>query len=238
MGSTLGIDGTALYESALAAGITDAEYLDWVRGQLAIERFLSSDIARQISQEAMVDSGVPADQAAALPVDREAVAGKITEGASIILVVEGDQVAPVVVGEEAPDVELVGLDGQPVRLSDFRGKPVVLNFWATWCVPCRIEMPSLQRAHEQYGDELTILGVDVEESAAMVGDYATALGLTFPLVIDPEADVARLFRVRAMPTTYFIDADGVVIDSHRGAVRSDEELAPLLETVLPGAGDS
>jgi thiol-disulfide isomerase/thioredoxin len=114
-------------------------------------------------------------------------------------------------GQTAPDFELLGLDGRPVRLSKLRGQPLLLNFWATWCGPCRQEMPLLQAAAERYADQgLVVVSVDVGEQPETVRNYARSLGVEFPILLDATQDVSDLFRVYGLPTSFFLDRQGVV----------------------------
>lgn len=120
------------------------------------------------------------------------------------------------VGYPAPDFRLKTLDNQNFALSELRGKPVVLNFWATWCGPCRNELPALQKASERYAGEVAIIGVDQAEPAETVKKYADELGLTFTIPLDTSHDAANAYDVTLMPTTYFIDAQGVIRSVHLG----------------------
>ena len=116
------------------------------------------------------------------------------------------------VGALAPDFTLSALkDGRPVRLADFRGRAVVINFWATWCPPCRVEMPALQQAQLNMPD-VVVLGVNQQESADIVSRFMREQGLDFPVALDVAGEVSRMYRVRALPTTYFIDGSGVIRD--------------------------
>lgn len=116
------------------------------------------------------------------------------------------------VGAIAPDFTLPALDdGRPVRLADLRGRAVVINFWATWCPPCRVEMPALQQVQRAMPD-VVVLGVNQQESADTVARFMREEGLDFPIVLDTAGEVNRLYRVRALPTTYFVDAGGVIRD--------------------------
>jgi cytochrome c biogenesis protein CcmG, thiol:disulfide interchange protein DsbE len=135
------------------------------------------------------------------------------------------------VGHPAPDFVLQTLDGEPVRLSDFRGKPVILNFWASWCGPCRAEIPALQAAWQKVEGDAVILGVDVQENPRIVSAFAIERGMTYPIVLDASGEVYRSYRIYALPTTYFIDARGIVSELYTGALnvpliqRRVEELA-------------
>lgn len=106
----------------------------------------------------------------------------------------------------APDFRLRTFDGRPVALSDFRGKPVVLNFWASWCTPCRDEMPILERVWKEFKDRgLVVLGVDVLDDERDARAFLKALQITYPNVFDPDQTRMRLYRVGALPTTILID---------------------------------
>jgi len=122
-------------------------------------------------------------------------------------------------GALAPDITVTDLEGQQIKLSDFRGKRVLLNFWATWCPPCRAEVPILQAAHEKYGDDdFVILGVDYGESKTQVAEFARANNLTFKLALDESGQALQSYNVRGIPTSYFIDRQGVIVARQAGAV--------------------
>lgn len=124
----------------------------------------------------------------------------------------------------APDFELTDFDGNVVRLSDYRGKVVLVNFWATWCPPCIMEMPVFQDRFEKYGGEdFVILALDADETEAPVQDFIAQNGLSFPVVIDAGAAVYQLYQVRGLPSSFFIDEDGVVRTIHIG-VMTEEQL--------------
>ncbi len=114
------------------------------------------------------------------------------------------------------DFELSNLEGDLVRLSDFRGRPVVLNFWATWCPPCREEMPLLAEISEEYDEELVVLGVNSMETTQEVGSFITDSGLSFPVVIDADGLVGQQYLIQGLPTTLFIDSEGVLQIRHVG----------------------
>lgn len=124
------------------------------------------------------------------------------------------------VGYPAPEFRLKTLSGENFALSELRGKPVVLNFWATWCGPCRNELPALQKASERYADEVAIIGVDQAEPAETVQQYVDELGLTFMIPLDHNHDAANAYEVTLMPTTYFIDAEGIIRSVHLGEMNS------------------
>ncbi len=114
-------------------------------------------------------------------------------------------------GKLAPNFLLETLDGKEMRLSDLRGQPVVINFWATWCQPCRKEVPELVAAYNSYRERgLVILGVNLQEGKGIVRPFAEDFGMNFPILIDRDGEVGDEYRVLGLPTTYFVDRDGVV----------------------------
>jgi peroxiredoxin len=119
------------------------------------------------------------------------------------------------VGHLAPDFVLTTLDGREVRLSDYRGHVVFLNFWATWCGPCKVEMPAMDRLYREYRRQgFAILAVSTDpEGPAVTRPYREALGLTFTIAHDPDAVVMRLYGVRTLPVTFLVDREGVI--THR-----------------------
>lgn len=118
-------------------------------------------------------------------------------------------------GKEAPDFVLKDLDGNDISLSDFRGKVVLLNFWASWCVYCDQEMPDLERLYTTF-DDIVVIGVNVGEDLDLVREYVEENNLTFPVALDSEADIASEYLVSGLPTTYFIDEDGIIYGRYPG----------------------
>ena len=133
----------------------------------------------------------------------------------------------------APDFELTSLSGETIQLKDYRGKPVLLNFWATWCAPCRLEMPAFQSRFEEGAGELAIVAVNNAESASDVQSFVDDFGLTFDILLDPDAEIQRLYLVRGYPTSVLIDADGVIRVQHIGLMTEDQLDGYLQELGLP-----
>lgn len=114
-------------------------------------------------------------------------------------------------GEMAPDFTLQSLDGEMVRLSDLRGQPVVLNFWASWCTPCRREMPHFEALYSKYREAgLKIYGINLGESAVAAADFQRRTGFTFPVLLDSDDRVQTDYRILPIPATFFIDRQGVI----------------------------
>ncbi len=112
---------------------------------------------------------------------------------------------------EAPDFEVTMPDGAQLRLSDYRGKVVFLNFWATWCIPCRREMPAMEKLYREFRDQgFTIIALDLNESASAVQAFVKELRLTFPVGIDPGMVNFAVYGGRALPTSYLIGRDGMI----------------------------
>lgn len=131
-------------------------------------------------------------------------------------------------GYLAPDFELLDLDGNINRLSDFRGNVVLLNFWATWCGPCRKEMATFQAQFEDSaGEGFAVLAVNDDEPEDLVRFFIDGLDLTFPILLDPGAKVQELYRVQRYPASYFIDPDGVIRYIHLGLL-TDKQLDDYL----------
>ncbi len=140
------------------------------------------------------------------------------------------------VGHPGPDFALPTLGGKTVRLSAFRGqKAVLINFWATWCAPCRLEMPTMERVYQRYkGKALEILAVSVDSGPkSAVKNFMDELGLTFPALLDPEMKVLQLYRLFAVPASFLIDKQGIIRFKELGYRDwTDPESTKLLQQVL------
>jgi peroxiredoxin len=144
----------------------------------------------------------------------------ITLGLSLTLPVN---VYGVGLQDSAPDFTLKSLEGSNLRLEEYRGQVVLLNFWASWCGPCRQEMPLLDRLHHRYEDTgFAVLGVNVEGEAAPAQEIVDKTNVTFPILIDDGQKVSEMYNLQAMPSTVVIDRDGVVRYIHLGYKPGDE----------------
>lgn len=119
-------------------------------------------------------------------------------------------------GALAPDFELQLVGGDFVHLSDYLGQAVLVNFWATWCGPCRIEMPAIQARYDTFSPDFVVLAVDFDEPVAAVADFVDELSLTFPVLLDPGAVVNQEYQVRGYPSSYFVDQNGIIQVVHIG----------------------
>ena len=139
---------------------------------------------------------------------------------------------------EAPDFTAVDADGTEVKLSDYVGKPIVLNFWASWCSPCKSEMPEFNAAWEELDGEVQFLMVNMtdgaRETVESAREYVEGEGFTFPVLFDTKSEAAIAYSAYSLPTTYFIDADGYVTARAVGAI-DGETLQKGLDLIHPQA---
>lgn len=122
-------------------------------------------------------------------------------------------------GKPAPEFALLDTGGAVVRLSDFRGKVVLINFWATWCAPCRKEFPELVKTYDQ-GD-VVVIGINMQENRDQVREFADEFGAEFPILIDPKAEAAEAYRMLGLPSSYFVDQQGVLREQHFGLLKRE-----------------
>lgn len=131
------------------------------------------------------------------------------------------------VGKSAPNFELTKLDGTNVKLSDLKGKKVILNFWATWCGPCQQEMPDMEAFYKEHKENVEILAINYTPSEKggreeKVSNFAKEKGITFPILLDKNIDVTTAYKVITIPTSYFIDTKGVIQDKFIGPMTQKE----------------
>lgn len=157
-----------------------------------------------------------------------------------------DRFLPVEVGSRAPEFQAFELDGTPVSLADLRGEVVLLNIWATWCPPCREEMPSMQRLHEELHDEgLRIVAVSIDAAPGKldasgrpggdVAEFVRRMGLTFDIWHDPSGRIQQTYRTTGVPESFVVDRDGIIIKKVIGATEWDSDAnVDLLRRLLRG----
>ncbi len=132
-------------------------------------------------------------------------------------------------GDPAIEFQFQNATGQTVALSDLKGKVVLVNFWATWCGPCNIELPFIQQIYDEWQErELVVLAIDIGESPSTVAEFMQNKELSFPVLLDSEMKVAAQYRVMYIPTTFFIDKDGIIQYIKVGAFQSQEEIESIL----------
>jgi peroxiredoxin len=135
----------------------------------------------------------------------------------------------------APDFTLDTLQGETIRLSDLRGRIVVINFWASWCPPCRAETPALQQAYQQYKDAgVVILGVNLtdQDSLSDVKSFVQEFGLTYPILLDRDGSTSLRYRIQGLPSTYFLNRAGVIRTVVVGGPMSETFIASKIEALL------
>ena len=138
----------------------------------------------------------------------------------------------------APDFSLSDMDGQTITLSELKGKPIMINFWASWCTPCRAEMPAIESVYKNYRDEdLIILGINTtnQDNINDATAFADKMGVTFPILFDLDGSVGILYQVRALPSTFFIDKQGVIVDVIVGGPMSEALIESKVKTIIEGS---
>jgi cytochrome c biogenesis protein CcmG/thiol:disulfide interchange protein DsbE len=147
---------------------------------------------------------------------------------------QSDQdITPAELNEKAPDLELMDLEGKAVSLEDYRGQVVLVNNWATWCPPCRAEMPILESYYQDHKDEgFVLIGIEAGEPADEVNEFVENYGISFPVWLDPESKAIIGFRNMALPSSYVINPDGMIVLAWTGTVTRnslENYLTPLLK---------
>jgi peroxiredoxin len=145
-----------------------------------------------------------------------------------------DDVEKVELGKKAPDFALVDLNGEKHQLSDYEGKGVILNFWATWCKPCEKEMPYFNNQYKAFKEQgVEILAVNIGETDMVVKDFAERFDLSFPIMIDHKSEITTAYKVDPLPVTFLIDKEGKVVKVHTGQFVSENALKKLVEEIKP-----
>lgn len=141
----------------------------------------------------------------------------------------GEAPPPAAPGPTVPSVAATAFDGRTVNLSEHRTTPMVVNFWASWCAPCVAELPDLQAVSQRAGDRVTFVGVNTQDTPATAADLADQSGITYDLVRDPDGTLFRAFGVLGMPSTFYVAADGTIVDRHTGLLTAEALLDDLAE---------
>jgi len=135
---------------------------------------------------------------------------------------DGDVLVGLDVGYQAPDFELETLSGEVIRLSDFKGEKVMINFWASWCGPCRSEMPDMEKFYHDKDVKILAVNVtDTERSLSHVTDFIDEISATFPVLLDENRDVSNLYKIQPLPTTFMVDSSGIINFKTYGAMNYD-----------------
>ena len=166
-----------------------------------------------------------------------ALAETVSESPAQVAAVQlPDGGAPLQVGDQPYEFSLQGVDGETITLSQFIGRPILVNFWATWCGPCRLEMPEIQAVWQEYQDDgLVVLALDQDESAEDVGAFFDELGLTFTSALDEGSRTANNYGLPGtLPASVFINPDGEITTIHRGIMTRGQLDTFLAQTLLPG----
>ncbi len=231
----LAIEDTAL-DARLAGlltrmGLAEADLADMLASVgVTMDDFRASLRSTMLAEKFVAENSPPAGVSGKSAYERWARA--LQQEADIQIVMEEAKGRTVKLNQPAPPFTLRTPDGEPVSLSDFAGQPVLINFWATWCPPCRYEMPFLQAAYDKYKDQgFVVLAVDIQETPEVVKPFLQQFGLTFPVVMDRSGAVSSAYRVQAIPTSVFVDRQGVVVDIHRGAL-TPEVLQGYLDRLI------
>lgn len=137
------------------------------------------------------------------------------------------------VGDKAPDFELVDLEGNDHKLSDYEGQGVFLNFWGTWCKPCAKEMPAMDRQYDAFKDQgVQVLAVNIAQSEFEVNSFAKQYGLSFPVVIDKTKSVMTAYNIRPLPTTVLVNPDGEIQRIITGEM-TEQDIEGFMEEIKP-----
>lgn len=143
----------------------------------------------------------------------------------------GSEAAAPAAGPSVPDRTFETFSGDEVSLAEFVDAPLVVNFWASWCPPCVAEMPDFERVHIDRGDEVRFIGVNTQDSLEQAEALAAQTGVTYDLGLDPDGALFSDFEVIAMPSTFFVDADGAIVHRHAGLL-TEQQLRDLIDDHL------
>ncbi|MDF1507673.1 thiol-disulfide oxidoreductase ResA [Robertmurraya sp. DFI.2.37] len=145
-----------------------------------------------------------------------------------------DDIQKVAVGKKAPDFVLTDMNGEQHRLSDYEGKGVLLNFWATWCKPCEREMPYMDKQYQENQEEdVQILAVNIGESNVVVNEFIKKHDLTFPILNDKKQEVQTVYGIGNLPITFLIGPDGNVVNVHEGEIINEQVVIDMIKEIKP-----
>lgn len=137
-------------------------------------------------------------------------------------------------GEPVPELTLADFDGQPVRLADYAGRPLVVNFFASWCPPCVAEMrDALEPAHAALGDDVAFLGIAMQDTPQAALDVVDETGVTYDLARDPDGQLFAALGLAGMPATVYVNADSQIVDRHTGSLTHDQLRSQIEESLAP-----
>ncbi|MEK5391268.1 MULTISPECIES: TlpA family protein disulfide reductase [Heyndrickxia] len=122
------------------------------------------------------------------------------------------------IGQKAPNIKAVALNGKSIDLSAFKGKKVILNFWAAWCPPCKEELPELVKFYNEHHSDVELIGINIESSKAQVMDFMKKYDITYPIIMDNKETISNQYEIQPIPTTYVIDEKGMIMNKQIGAV--------------------
>lgn len=179
--------------------------------------------ARQRQRRLLIGGSVVAVVAAAIAVAALILGGD--DGSS-----PGGQAASS--GEAAPEMSFEMFDGSTASIADYRGEPLVVNFWASWCPPCIAEMPEFEEVHQKLRDEVAFLGINTQDTPEAAAVIADETGVTYDLARDPDAELFGAFQVFGMPSTFFISPEGVILDRFTGATTGEQLEETIRELLL------
>ncbi len=163
--------------------------------------------------------------------------GRLFVALIIFVLLVGMAKKPPLVGGLVPQFQLETLNGASAQISDYRGKVVLLNFWATWCKPCKAEMPEIQAAYEAYKDEgFVVLGINFGEKPEKAQKLVKEMALTFPILLDRDVEVAEQHRVVSLPVTFFIDAKGIIREQIFGGTLTKDQIGEIFHRLQKKTG--
>lgn len=135
--------------------------------------------------------------------------------------------------EHVPQTTFERFEGSTGSFADYRGQPLVVNFWAAWCAPCIHEMPRFEEVHQQLGDRVAFLGINTRDNPDSAAKIVEETGVTYDLARDPDGELFRSLQIRAMPNTLFVSPDGEILGAHAGAISRDALEERIRELLLP-----